>query len=316
VARHATRQEASRPQIRLLIASGGDRCVDATISFAWTNFVKLQFMVRSRLGTLAVLLVSLSQGAYARSSRAGAKDSDVAARQVERRFESRYKHASTLKAIFYERYGSGRGTGEAESGTVYFSRPGRMRWDYESPQKKLFIVDGKNVWFYIPDDHTASRSTLKNSSDWRTPIALLAENANLGRVCRNVRLVETHESAGSHNGGKVESRRDDSQGSHDPSDGPAENQPGLNASGQDSVLKCAPRAKSDETGQPISDVLLTIDPDGYLVRVVIQQPGDVTTEFRFGNWQENIHIAETVFHFQPPPGVEIVDEDKLAGQMN
>jgi outer membrane lipoprotein carrier protein len=273
-------------------------------------------MVRSRLGTLAVLLVSLSQGAYARSSRAGAKDSDVAARQVERRFETRYKHASTLKAIFYERYGSGQGTGEAESGTVYFSRPGRMRWDYESPQKKLFIVDGKNVWFYIPDDHTASRSTLKNSSDWRTPIALLAENADLGKVCRNVQLVEPHELGGSHHAVQAERPPGDSQGRLDPSGGPAADRPGPDTSGQGSVLKCTPRAKSDETGQPIRDVLLTIDPNGYLVRVVVQQPGQVTTEFRFGNWQENIHIAETMFHFQPPPGVEIVDEDKLAGQMN
>jgi outer membrane lipoprotein carrier protein len=311
VARHATRQEASRPQIGPLIASGGDRCVDATISFAWTNFVKLHFMLRFLHGTMAVLLVSLSQGANARLARPGATDSDVAARQIERRFEMRYKHASTLKAIFYERYGSGKGTGEAESGTVYFSRPGRMRWEYESPQKKLFIVDGKNVWFYIPDDHTASRSTLKNSSDWRTPIALLAENANLGKVCRNVRLVGS-----AHGPGGPDTHPSAHEGSPDRLREPSGGEPGPVVNGQDSVLKCTPRAKSDETGQPISDVLLTIDPDGYLVRVVIQQPGGVTTEFRFGNWQENIHIAETMFHFQPPPGVEIVDEDKLAGQMN
>lgn len=236
---------------------------------------------------LLITLLSVTSLLSARVERVAAGPS---AREVERRFEARYKHASTLRAVFYERYGSGKGTGEAESGDVYFSRPGRMRWDYESPQKKLFIVDGKNVWFYIPDDHTASRSTLKNSSDWRTPIALLAESADLGKACRSVQLVQSpHEPGGDELG------------------------PAVN--GADSVLECMPRSKSDETGQPISGVLLTIDPDGYLVRVVIQQPGDATTEFRFGNWQENVHIAETMFHFAPPSGVEIVDEDKLAGQV-
>lgn len=209
---------------------------------------------------------------------------------VVRSFELRYRHASTLKAIFYERYSDGKGTGQAESGTVYFSRPGRMRWEYESPQKKLFIVDGTNVWFYIPDDHTASRTKLKQSSDWRTPIALLADKADLSRICRSIDLVPARAA------------------------GLGESTVAAQTNSADSVLRCAPRASSDETGQPISDVLLTIDPHGYLARVLIQQPGSISTEFRFGNWQENLRIAEVMFHFQPPPGVEIVDEEKLAGQ--
>ena len=92
---------------------------------------------------------------------------------VRRALEARYQHARTLRASFFERYTDGNGGALAESGTVYFSRPGRMRWEYESPEQKLFIVDGTNVWFYIPADHTASRAKLKDSSDWRTPLALL-----------------------------------------------------------------------------------------------------------------------------------------------
>lgn len=125
----------------------------------------------SRMGRKAVATASLGAliltGALANTRIAGPNEGAPArtAREVQKLFEGRYRHASTLKAIFYERYSSGKQTGEAESGTVYFSRPGRMRWEYESPAKKLFIVDGKNVWFYIPADHTASRATMKNSSD-------------------------------------------------------------------------------------------------------------------------------------------------------
>ena len=101
---------------------------------------------------------------------------------VRRALEARYQHARTLRASFFERYTDGNGGALAESGTVYFSRPGRMRWEYESPEQKLFIVDGTNVWFYIPADHTASRAKLKDSSDWRTPLALLTGKADLSSL--------------------------------------------------------------------------------------------------------------------------------------
>jgi outer membrane lipoprotein carrier protein len=208
------------------------------------------------------------------------------ANTLRRALESRYQHAATLKAVFYERYDDGKGGGQAESGTVYFERPGRMRWEYESPETKLFLVDGKNVWFYVPADHTASRAKMKESSDWRTPIALLAGKADLSKICRSLEVV-------------------------DPSS-PATKPYEKPQSAEDSVLLCIPRDSSGAMGEEITDVILEIDPQSYLVRVVIREPGNLETEFRFGNWQENIPIPPDKFHFAPPPGVSIVDEDKLA----
>jgi outer membrane lipoprotein carrier protein len=203
--------------------------------------------------------------------------------------ESRYQHAATLKAAFYQRYDDGKGGGQAESGTVYFSRPGRMRWEYESPEQKLFLVDGKNVWFYVPADHTASRAKMKESSDWRTPIALLAGKADLGKLCRNLEVITASSS-----GAK-------------PNEKPL--------SPEDSVLRCTPRDSTGAMGEEIRDVVLEMDPEAHLVRVLIREPGNLETEFRFGNWQENIAISEDKFHFSPPQGVAVVDEDKLADQV-
>ena len=112
------------------------------------------------------------------------------ARDVTRAIDARYHRAQTLKAAFYERYSDGNGGASAESGTVYFSRPGRMRWEYESPEQKLFIVDGTSVWFYVLSDHTASRAKIKESSDWRTPLAFLTGKTNLGRLCRNIEILD------------------------------------------------------------------------------------------------------------------------------
>src|SRR5579863_5473758 len=112
------------------------------------------------------------------------------AKLAVRALESRYHRASTLKATFFERYSDGSGGVSAESGTVYFSRPGRMRWEYESPEQKLFIVDGANVWFYVPADRTASRAKVKDSSDWRTPLALLTGKTDFSRLCRTIDVVD------------------------------------------------------------------------------------------------------------------------------
>jgi outer membrane lipoprotein-sorting protein len=80
-------------------------------------------------------------------------------------------------------------------------------------------------------------------------------------------------------------------------------------------LRCAPRGSSDDADQQIRDVLLETDPEARLVRVVVRQPGKLETEFRFGDWEENIPISEAKFHFLPPPGVAIVDESTLAGTL-
>ena len=216
----------------------------------------------------------------------------IRAQDVEmtiRRLEHRYHRASTLGADFFERYTDGNGGIAAESGTVYFSRPGRMRWEYEAPEKKLFLVDGTNVWFYVPADHTASRAKLNESSDWRTPLALLAGKADLSKLCRKIESVgdasNPHSKAG---------------------------EPTLQSS--DRLLRCIPRDGS--SGDATGEVLFETDPQAYLVRVVIREPGNIQTEFRFGNWQENIPIPELKFHFEPPPGVAIVDEETLAGAMH
>jgi outer membrane lipoprotein carrier protein len=214
-----------------------------------------------------------------------ARDAD----SVRHALEARYQHARTLRATFYERYTDGNGGSASEAGTVYFSRPGRMRWEYESPEQKLFIVDGTNVWFYVPADRSVSRAKLKESSDWRTPLALLTGKADLSRLCRTLELANPDQQRG---------------GGIDPS---------TVASGNN-VLLCIPRDAT--SGDSSNEVLFETDSRSELVRVLIHEPGGVQTEFRFGNWEENTDIPEVKFHFQPPPGVAIVDEESLANEIH
>lgn len=213
------------------------------------------------------------------------------ARGAVRALELRYHDASTLKAAFFERYSDGNGGVSAESGTVYFSRPGRMRWEYESPEQKLFLVDGTNVWLYVPADRIASRARMKESSDWRTPIALLAGKADLSRLCRKIDIV-------------------------DPTSPSADRSEARPSEPGNTLLRCTPRYNSGEESDSLREVLFETDPGARLVRVVIRESGNIETEFRFGNWEKNIPIPEAQFHFQPPPGVAVVDEATLAGAIH
>jgi outer membrane lipoprotein carrier protein len=205
---------------------------------------------------------------------------------VARAVEARYAHSQTLQADFYERYRAGGGGGDAESGVVYFSKPGRMRWEYESPEKKLFVVDGKNVWFYVPGDRTASRASVKESDDWRTPLALLTGKIHFDRLCSRTVLLD--EKAGNL-----------------PSDLPYDP--------HNRVLQCLPHTPSDPNEEAaFREILFEVTPGSQLARVVIREAGDVETEFRFGNWVENPPLPESIFHFEPPVGVTIVNEAEIA----
>jgi outer membrane lipoprotein carrier protein len=209
---------------------------------------------------------------------------------IVRAVEARYQHAATLEAVFLERFSDGRNGIRVESGRVFFSRPGRMRWEYESPETKLFLVDGKNVWFYVPADRTVSRAAVKQSSDWRTPFALLTGRVHLNRLCGRLELA-AHSNA--------------------PAGVPANDRP----TGQGNVvLHCLP-PQHGAANDPefFKELLFEVDAQNRLVRIVIREPGNIETEFRFGNWQENIPIPESKFHFEPPPGVTIVNQADLAG---
>jgi outer membrane lipoprotein carrier protein len=211
------------------------------------------------------------------------------AKLAVRALDSRYHHANTLKATFFERYSDGSGGASAESGTVYFSRPGRMRWEYESPEQKLFIVDGTNVWFYVPADRTASRAKVKDSSDWRTPLALLTGKTDFSRLCRTIDVVDA--------------AKDDN-----PDDRP------LRA--EDTMLRCVPRNESPGADGEVTEVLIESDNEARLMRLLIRQPGALETEFRFANWEENLPIPEAKFHFEPPANVAVVDESALASSIH
>src|SRR6266853_4227189 len=81
-----------------------------------------------------------------------------------KRLEAMYRGARTLQVTFFERYSENGHVVRTEAGVAYFRRPGKMRWDYESPEKNLFLVDFKTAGFDVPCDHTGTRGPDKQST--------------------------------------------------------------------------------------------------------------------------------------------------------
>jgi outer membrane lipoprotein carrier protein len=79
---------------------------------------------------------------------------DVGVDRLLKGVETRYNRAKTLQVLFHEEYtppGPGGGPARrSESGRLMLEKPGRMRWDYSQPQGKLFISDGRFMWLYTP----------------------------------------------------------------------------------------------------------------------------------------------------------------------
>ena len=100
--------------------------------------------------------------------------------------ESRYNHAQTLQVIFHEAYTGPGQPKRSESGTLQLRKPGRMRWDYSSPQGKLFVSDGKFLWLYTPSNHQVEKMKIKESDDMRAPLAFLLGKLHFDKEFRNI----------------------------------------------------------------------------------------------------------------------------------
>lgn len=109
--------------------------------------------------------------------------------------ESRYNAAKTLQVTFQEIYSGPGGRRQTEAGELYLRKPGRMRWDYKQPAGKLFLSDGKQVYFYNPTTNRAEKTKLKETEDMRAPLAFLLGKLDFDKDFRDFQLKNDSSSA-------------------------------------------------------------------------------------------------------------------------
>jgi len=182
--------------------------------------------------------------------------------------DNHYNHLRTLQTEFTESY-RGAGIERTESGSLWLKKPGKMRWEYRSPREKLFLSDGKDAWFYLPEDRQVRRTSVKKLDDLRSPLGFLLGKTRLEKELDGLSL--------------------------------APDLPPLTPG--NTVLRGVPKAMAER----IREVILEITPDHRIARIQFEEADESVTEYRFSQQQENGAIAEQRFRFTPPPGVEVVE---------
>ncbi len=125
-------------------------------------------------------------------SRLGAPKSEApgtpSVHELAQLVDRHYNRLHSLKAQFTESY-SGMGMQRNEGGMLLLEKPGRMRWDYSSPQGKVFLLDGKYAWFYKQGDPQVQRIQAKKLDDLRSPLRYLLGHAQLEKEMDHLALA-------------------------------------------------------------------------------------------------------------------------------
>jgi outer membrane lipoprotein carrier protein len=210
-------------------------------------------------GLASVALISGGPG------RAAQQTPDEFARALQKKYD-------TVKAFsteFTQTYrGGALGTQLSERGRLLVKKPGRMRWEYTSPERKLFVSDGVKIYFYVPDDRQVTVSNVPPDDEATTPALFLAGKGSLARDFTAAAA-----------------------------DAPAGSIPGSRA------VKLVPK-----TPQPDYDWLtVVVDPVTLALRGLLygDAQGGLTA-FSFVNLKENPSLADKEFDFKPPRGVDVV----------
>jgi outer membrane lipoprotein carrier protein len=182
-----------------------------------------------------------------------------------RRIESRYGRMRGLAAEFEQTYSVPGARERRERGRLFLQRPRRMRWEYDPKPGKLFIVNGRDVWFYVPADREAIHAETSAVTDARFPFLFLLGQLNLRRQFRSVEMVEQ------------------------------------NSTSDTRLLRLTPRSNA----YGLREILLEVFTDGRISKVRLIEESGATSEVTLTNVRENTLVPADAFEFHPPPGVTV-----------
>jgi outer membrane lipoprotein carrier protein len=104
------------------------------------------------------------------------------ATDTARTLQQKYDRVTDFTASFTHTYEGGvLKKKSVEQGTVQIKKPGKMRWEYTTPEKKTFISDGLKIISYVPADKQAIISNVPKDDEATTAVLFLAGKGNLLR---------------------------------------------------------------------------------------------------------------------------------------
>jgi outer membrane lipoprotein carrier protein len=138
-----------------------------------------------RLAVLA--LISIGFFASPTGARAEAKVASSAAASedcpdpatIVKRLQDRYDETRAFRADFrQEMKVASMGASDVSEGTVVFKKPGKMRWDFQTPPQQI-VSDGETLWIHQPEQKQVLKGPFKGGFVSTTPVSFLL---GVGRI--------------------------------------------------------------------------------------------------------------------------------------
>lgn len=209
------------------------------------------------LPLILLLLVPAQAGVQARPPAA----------DTARALQQKYDRVKDFTADFTHTYEGGvLKKKTTERGTMQIKKPGRMRWDYTAPDRKVFVSDGRKIYSYIPADKQVIVSDMPADDEATTAVLFLAGKGNLTRDF-SVSYTASDESPDTW------------------------------------TLRLDPRRKQRDYDWLVLVVDRTTLQIRSLTAAE-QQGG--RSSFAFSNYRENAGVADKAFEFKIPRGVDVI----------
>lgn len=200
-----------------------------------------------------------------------AAEPDQSAPTLAGALQQKYDRIKDFSADFVHTYRGGVLNKQiTERGRLLIKKPGKMRWEYKTPEEKLFVSDGVKVYSYIPQDKQVIVTSVPSEDKATSPALFLAGK---GSLTRDYTSSFTALPAGMPQGAKA--------------------------------LKLVPKAS-----EPDYDWLVVVlEPNTLQLKgLVAADPQGGTSTFSFTNMKENVGVADKTFEFKPPRGVDVVSD--------
>jgi outer membrane lipoprotein carrier protein len=140
-------------------------------------------LVLSRWRFLILVGMAVGAAGVARAQGGAA----LTAAEVAARIDRHYNALHSLEVHFVQQY-AGMGMDRKESGVLLLKKPGKMRWTYTDPDGKLFLLDGRDGYFYSPGETEAQKVDEKKLDDLRSPLRFLLGHTELEKELTGLQM--------------------------------------------------------------------------------------------------------------------------------
>jgi outer membrane lipoprotein carrier protein len=187
-----------------------------------------------------------------------------------RKVGERYGAARTFSAQFRQEIPlENLGIVRKASGKLYFGRPLKMRWDYQTPEAQLFLADGKDLYFRPADSPEVIRTKMDEKTlGGKIPLLLLFGK---GEITEMFRLEDCI----------------------------------LRKDGQEAVLRLVPRGEGAPEVRRVDLVVGTRDDIIREVHLYDRLGGE--NHLYLSDSVFNPSLPPDLFHFHKAPGVSVVE---------